>query len=300
MRTPYILCSLFLVLFLIAGAAREAAAVRIKFLLSVYDDGREIGLRQPEGVACTDTFFIVADTGNNRLVKYTYQGKNVTPDTEFDVPVNSPLTVQINSKNELYVLDGKDRRILILNPDGSAKGYLTPKGSPVAGKMVPRSFKIDQSDNIYILDVFTGLVLVLDPAGNYIRHLPFPERYGFFSDLAVDRQGSIYLVDSVESEVYAQASGGDQFTPLTRNLKDYVNFPVNVTIDNQGILFLVDRHGSNLALVGRDGSFLGHQFGYGWHESQFYYPAQICISQGGTVFVADRNNNRIQIFSELE
>lgn len=299
MRKPFTLFSLFLSFFLISAHSYGASPVKIKFLQSVYDDDKDIGLRYPEGVACADDYFIVADTGNNRLVKYSYQDKIVKAG-EFDMPVTDPITAQVNSKGEIYALDGKDRRILILNPDGTEKGYLSPKGSPVSRKLVPKSFKIDQNDKIYILDVFTELVLVLDPGGNYIKHIPFPEEFGFFSDLAIDKQGSIFLVDSLKAAVYSSAPEGNQFSMLTQNLKEYVNFPTNIAVDNKGIMFLVDKHGGNLALLGRDGSFLGHKFGYGWLESQFYYPAQICISPKGNIFIADRNNSRIQMFTEVE
>lgn len=297
MRKSIILFSLFLAFMPLTTQVFGAGLERVKFLHSLYDDGKDIGLNRPEGVACSDSLVIVADTGNNRLVKFTYQEKDVTPDPNFEPAVNAPIVVQMNSKGEIFVLDGRDRRILIFNPDGTEKGYLTPKGSPVAKKMIPRSFKIDQADNIHVLDVFTGLVLVLDSAGNYVKHIPFPEQFGFFSDLAVDKQGNIFLVDSVEAAVYSSAPEGDKFSVLSRNLKEYVNFPVNIAIDNQGIIVLVDKHGGSLALVGQDGSFLGHKFAYGWHESQFYYPAQICISPGGYIFVADRHNSRVQMFS---
>jgi sugar lactone lactonase YvrE len=293
---------LFVILFLsclFAVPSFAAAPLKIKFVQSIYDDDKGTGLKYPEGVACTDEYFIIADTGNDRLVKYTYQDKIVKA-AEFDMPVNAPIVAQVNSKGEIYALDERDRRILILNADGTEKGYLSPKGSPVARKMVPRSFKIDRNDKIYILDIFEGVVLILDPAGNYLRHIPFPEQFGFFSDLAVDKQGAVYLVDSTEAAVYSAAPDADQFLLLTKEMKEYVNFPTHIALDGNGIIYLVDKNGGNLVLIGRDGSFLGHKFGYGWRESEFYYPAQICISQGGNIFVADSNNSRVQMFTAVE
>lgn len=299
MRRVTVFFIILLISSLFAVQIFAASPLKIKFIQSVYDDGKGIGLKYPEGVACTDDYFIVGDTGNNRLVKYTYQDKNVKAG-EFDMPVTSPIAVQVNSKGEIYALDGRDRRILVLNADGTEKGYLSPKGSPVALKLVPRSFKIDRNDKIYVLDVFAEVVLVLDPAGSYLRHIPFPEQFGFFSDLAVDKQGTVYLLDSTEVAVYSAAPDADQFSLLGKSLKEYMNFPTNIAIDSSGIIFLVDKHGGNLVLVSRDGSFLGHKFGYGWRESQFYYPAQLCISEGGKFFIADRNNSRIQLFEAEE
>ena len=66
------------------------------------------------------------------------------------------------------------------------------KAYPSPSAFVPRSFKIDTNNNIYILDIFTGRVLVLNPEGKYQKQIPFPKDYGFFSDLAVDSKGTLY------------------------------------------------------------------------------------------------------------
>jgi hypothetical protein len=62
---------------LVAVPSFAASPLKIKFVQSIYDDDKETALKNPEGVACTDEYFIVADTGNDRLVKYTYQDKIV-------------------------------------------------------------------------------------------------------------------------------------------------------------------------------------------------------------------------------
>lgn len=281
--------------FLSAASCFAAGPLKMKFVQAVYDDGKEAGLKHPEGVACTDEYFIVADTGNNRLVKYTFADK-VAKAAEPEMPVISPLAVQVNSKGEIYAIDGKDRRIKIFNADGTEKGNLSPKGSPVARKMVPRSFRIDQNDKIYILDISDGVVLILDPEGNYVRHIPLPEQAGFCSDLAVDSKGTVFLVDSTEVNVYAAAPNAEQFSQLSKGTKEYANFPTNIALDKSGIIYLVDKHGGNLVMLNPDGSFLGHKFGYGWKESQFYYPTQLCISPSGNFFIADRGNSRVQVF----
>lgn len=284
---------------LTAASSFAAGPLKMKFVQSVYDDGKENGLKHPEGVGCTDEYFIVADTGNNRLVKYTFTDK-VAKAAEPEMPIISPLTVQVNSKGEIYAIDGKDRRIKIFNADGTEKGNLSPKGSPVARKMVPRSFKIDQNDKIYILDISDGVVLVLDPDGNYLRHLPLPEQAGFFSDLAVDGKGTVFLVDSTEVNVYVAAADADQLALLSKGMKEYANFPTDIALDKSGIIYLVDKHGGSIVMLNPDGSFLGHKFGYGWKESQFYYPTQLCISPGGNFYIADRGNNRVQVFVSEE
>jgi hypothetical protein len=35
----------------------------------------------------------------------------------------------------------------------------------------------------------------------------------------------------------------------------------------------------------------------GWNDGFVYYPGQLCLNASGDVFLADRNNNRVQIFA---
>ena len=274
-----------------------AEKARIKWVTSVYADAGGDGLRNPEGVTCDDDSIVVADTGNARIVRYSYQGPAVTAKQEVGLPRTHPSTIQQNSKGDVYFLDARDRRIALLPAGGDKRVFLDPKGAPTRAEIVPKSFRIDGNDNIYLLDIFSNRLLVLDSEGQYSSHIRLPEKHGFFSDLAVDRQGNVYVLDSVEAVVYFAAKGAKEFSSLTESLKDYLDFPTNLTVDSRGVVYLVDRNGSGLGLVGPDGAFIGRKLGLGWKESGLHYPAQICISESGNIFIADRNNSRVQMFS---
>jgi hypothetical protein len=139
-------------------------------------------------------------------------------------------------------------------------------------------------------------VLVLDAGGRFQRRVAFPRGYRFFGDLAVDPQGTIFLVDSVAAVIYTAGRNDDRFSVLGESLREYLNFPTSIAVDDTGVIYLVDQHGSGLVLVGQDGAFLGRQLGMGWNKGDLYYPSQMCITPSGTIFIADRNNSRIQIY----
>jgi hypothetical protein len=181
------------------GAERR----KIRWVASVYIDSQGVRLRHPESVACGKDYFVVADTGNSRLLRYAYRNEIATAEAEFPLPQSSPVMVQVNSKGDLYFLDSREPRIEVVNAAGEKLGELSLSGLPSKKRLIPRSFRIDRNDNIYILDIFSERVLVLDPNGAYSRHLELPEEYGFFSDLTVDAQGTILLLDSVDATVYS-------------------------------------------------------------------------------------------------
>jgi hypothetical protein len=298
MKRPVIL---FTILLLLAGPAQAAGAekVRLKYVGAAYGDTGGAGLRNPEGVACDGTSFWVADTGNSRLLRYRLKDQTLAPEAELRAPF--PTVVQVSSKGEILALNAKERRIVRLTPSGEAKGFVTAQGAPGSADMVPKSFRLGKNDTIYILDVLGARVLVLAPDGKYLRQIGFPEHYGFFSDLAVDGQGTVFLVDSVQATIHTAAADADRFTALTADLKEFVNFPTSLEVDSRrGVIYLVDQYGSGLAMVGRDGSFLGRNLGLGWKETLLHYPAQVCLGGEGHLFIADRNNNRAQLFTVVD
>jgi len=291
-----------LCLSVIAQEPFGAERTRLRFLTAISLDGKGVGMRQPEGVACNDkSTLIVGDTGNDRLLRYTVEDKNVKPAGEIKVPqLSSPIRVEINSKGEIFALDGKQRRIARFGPGGEFKDYINPDGVPSPTSFIPRSFKLDRNDNIFILDVFSSRVLVLSPDGKYQRHLEFPKGSGFFSDLAVDFQGRIFLLDSVKAMVMVAAKDAKAFSPLTQSLREHLSFPTYIATDGRGVLYVVDENGSGIVMLGQDGSFLGRQLAMGWNEGLLYYPSQMCLTEKGDLFIADRGNSRVQAFSVVK
>jgi sugar lactone lactonase YvrE len=286
----------------LVGVAHDALGgerTRLRFLTAIYVDEKGASIRQPEGVACDDkSVLIVGDTANNRLLRYTVAERTVKPAGEIQAAqLTNPIRLQMNSKGEIFALDGKQRRIARFGAGGDFRGHVAPEGVPAPTAFVPRSFKVDRSDNLYLLDVFSSRVLVLGPDGKYQRHLGLPRDVGFVSDLAVDFKGAIFLIDSVRALVSVAAKDTKEFSPLTRNLREHLSFPTSITTDSRGILYVVDQNGGGVVIIGQDGSFLGRQLAMGWNEGLLYYPSQMCLNERGEMFIADRGNSRVQVFA---
>jgi DNA-binding beta-propeller fold protein YncE len=278
-------------------------ATKFRYMASIYADDKGLGLKQPEGVACDgESLLIVADTGNGRLLKYSIQEGAIEVGTvEIKVDqLSYPIKTEINSRGEIYILDRRQRSIIRLTPAGEFRGYLQPVGLPSPSAYVPRSFTVDRNDNIYILDILSERVLILDPAGRYVRQIKFPDEYGFFSDVAMGFRGTVLLIDVVDGMVFSAGKNSASFSRLTSSLKEYVRFPANLTTDDRGRIYLADRNGGSIIILGQDGSFISRQSGMGWKEGSLNYPAQMCINNKGEIFIADTRNHRIQIFAIVE
>jgi sugar lactone lactonase YvrE len=250
-----------------------------------------------EGVACdAQGTVVVADTGNRRLVTYTWRGGNLEGGTALRVPqLTHPVRLQIDSKGFVLALDRRSRRILRVDASGAAAGFLEPKGT--SGGFTPAAFKLDAADRAYVLDVAARKVLVLAPDGGVTRELPLPAGGTAVTDVAVDAGGKVYVVDAVTATLYAAAPDEKAFKAISASLKDRISFPGYLAVDARGRLFVVDQHGSAVVRMGTDGTFQGRDLAWGVADGALDYPGQLCFTESGEVVVADRNNDRVQVFA---
>jgi hypothetical protein len=280
---------------------RAAESVKFRFATAVYADAKGAGLSQPEAVACgANGQFVVGDTGNDRLVRFTYADKVVNAQDAIKVPqLTAPVRVQLNSKGEIYALDGVRRKIVHLSPAGAFVGVVAFTGAPASDEVIPKGFAIDSADNLYVLDVFTGRVLVLDAQGQFQRALPLPAEIGFAADLAVDPSGSLFLVDAVKRRLYTAPKDATAIAPLGGDLTDALTSLPTAIVSTRGAILVVEGSGSDIVALGRDGAFLSRQLSQGRAEGLLDHPSQMCIDSRDDAFIADRDNSRIQIFQVL-
>jgi hypothetical protein len=71
-----------------------------------------------------------------------------------------------------------------------------------------------------------------------------------------------------------------------------------VTCTSNGDIFLVDRLEHRVLVFNKELIFKYQIGSKGSDSSQFDEPCDICIGESGKLYVADKNNSRVQIFSE--
>ncbi len=277
-----------------AGTAL-AQAVSLVHVASVYEDDKDRPLKEPEGVACdAKGKVVVADSATGRLLTLTYQNRRPGAGTEVRVSqLTATAQVLLDAKGTLLVLDRKQHKIGRVDPEGKFLGWVEVKG--VTG-VVPGAFHADAAGSLFVLDLASVKVLVLDAQGTVTRQVPLPREGAFFTDVAVDPSGTIYAVDAVGSAIWMADRSATAFKALVTGMKESMNFPTRLAV-SRGRLFVTDQNGQGIAVFGIDGSYQGRLLGMGWSDGLVYYPHQVCINESDDLFLADRFNNRMQIFS---
>lgn len=285
---------LLLVLPVAAGAAESGGLQPMGIIAA---DAKGGMVSRPEGVGCSGKTIVVADTGNGRLLKYEYRDDGAYGGTELKFPqLPSPLRVQVTEGGDTVVLDGKLRKIARIKADGTFGGFVTPTGVPGAEPAI-KAFRADAAGNLYLADIYGGRILMLDATGKFQKEFPFPKEAGFITDVALTPAGELLLADGANAVIYKRGKDAAQFVQLA-NLRDQASFPAFITVAQNGTLYVLDENGGAVIVVGADGSFIGRRLSLGWKKGLLAYPAQACANGAGNLFIADRDNSRVQIFQE--
>jgi sugar lactone lactonase YvrE len=161
-------------------------------------------------------------------------------------------------------------------------------------------------------------VLKFDPSGKLVRSFG-GGMFTFPHGMSVDRDGNVWVTDGIPPERAGPPEPGKghvvvKFSPEGKVLltlgkagvpgsgNDTFNQPSDVVVAANGDIFVADGHGgkTNARIVkfSRDGRFIKSWGKPGSGPGEFDTPHAIAIDSRGRVFVADRGNNRIQIFDQ--
>ena len=162
---------------------------------------------------------------------------------------------------------------------------------------------VDSADNVYVLTRGEHPVIVFDSDGNFVRSWGegvFEGPHG----IAIGQDDSVYVVDSWDHTVRKFTPHGDLLmtigtpgSPATFDGGEPFNKPTHVAIDpSTGDLFISDGYAnSRIHRFTSDGRHVTSWGSSGSDPGQFIVPHNL-VYHDGKLYVADRENNRIQVF----
>jgi len=223
----------------------------------------------------------VADTFNSRIQKLPVGLSPATSSNWATVGIsgtaagqfNNPTQVGLDASGNLWVADYSNNRLQRLlsanftNSSGWAAAGGTAAGTAPGSFSNPKGLFFDGSSNLW----------VADSGNNRIEELPWPDSYS---------------VSGNWTTIGGTASGT---TP------GKFNAPQEVTVDSQGNLFVSDSGNNRIqelgaglaANVSTNWVTIG---GPGSGAGQFSTPVGVAVDASGKLYVADSNNDRIEVF----
>jgi streptogramin lyase len=160
---------------------------------------------------------------------------------------------------------------------------------------------VDAEDNVYVFTRAEPPVQVYSPSGKYLRgwgtgHIKTPHH------IKIDADGHVWVTDIGHHVVEKCTPQGKVLLALgTRGKagrdKTHFNQPTDVAFGPDGDVYVSDGYGNaRVVRFSKEGKYLGEWGELGSRPGQFSIPHAIAADSKGRVYVADRNNVRIQVF----
>lgn len=228
----------------------------------------------------------------------TYTKLQITNDwLGLEVPgytMGETMGVSTNSQGHLFVYSRT-------NPRGNARGamaamlwefdenykFVKEWGPNNYAAGFAHSVRVDKDDNVWQLDEGSNMIVKYDRAtcrpvfwlGRTLEAVDYLEEY-------VEHEGTGYY----------QTVGRD-VTPHPKGRMGEFDRPTDVTWDSKGNIYVSDGYNnSRVVKIAPDSTWLKVVGSFGDGVNQFHIPHSIACDNQDTIYVADRNNNRIQVY----
>lgn len=217
--------------------------------------------------ACTSSENNVVEKGHNHLSKYELiKDWPLLPKT---FPYSHVSAVGVDTNQNIFILQRTGR---------------------VWGDSLPDS--LITLPTIFELDKGTGKILNSWGANQFI--MPH--------GLSIDEENNVWITDVALNQVFKFDHSGKLLlkigeAKIAGNDSLHFNRPTDVAIAKDGSFYVSDGYrNSRVVKFSKDGKYLFEWGKKGTGQSEFDIPHAVCLDSHGNVFVADRENNRIQEF----
>lgn len=161
-----------------------------------------LGTRSADGIGTAPSSgnLFISDTGNNRVLKLNKQGEQLL---EFK-NLSKPLGLACSPQGILFVVDNGSDRFQAFNHQGLFQYTGGEKGSGPGQLKNPVALAWD-NDVIYVADTANKKVVAYNASGRFIREMGKvgPEVLEDPRQVAVDREGNLFVLDAAHSRILA-------------------------------------------------------------------------------------------------
>lgn len=190
---------------------------------------------QPSKVAAGNYLF-VADTGNDRIVKYGLGGnylRRLKSAVEGGFDYDNPRGICLDIDGNVLVADTGNDRICLVDADGGAIRSMGSFGWAAGQFNEPWDVTVSKKNTLYIADKGNARVQKMDELGNVDPHFKVDYALKAPVGLASDQKGNVYVADEALGVVLCLNSKG-QLLGKAEKLKR----PSDISVDSQGFAYI--------------------------------------------------------------
>jgi YD repeat-containing protein len=229
--------------------------------------------------------------------------------------VGQPGGVAIDSKGNVWQVETSTSRVDEYSSTGEFIRTFGVEGTTGGKFKKPQGIAIDSNKNVWVTDTGNNRVEEFSSTGAFLYEFgSFGETAGKFKEptgIAIDSSGNVWVADRGNNRVekfspfgeFEQAVGkaGVENGQFMTNVSGVGTYQMWLAFDSTGQLWVTDGGNNRVQEFSAAGAYVGKFGGTFGEESsengKFRNPAGIAIEPGGSIWVVDSGNNRVQQFS---
>ncbi len=210
----------------------------------------------------------------------------------------------IDDDDRLFVSDGKLHRVMIFNAKHEVENQITE------GLQVPVGLALDTTNRfLYVVDTQQDQVIVYDAdslkllrrigTGGKNHFLTSPGDFGAPQGIALDKDGNIYVTDTMNNRVEIFDADGNFISQFGKagDGPGYFARPKGIALDSDGHIWVADEMQDRLQVFNREGQLLTYVgLGHGELPGQFKALVGVGIDKQNRVFTTEQFPGRLQMF----
>ncbi|MDA8442790.1 MAG: 6-bladed beta-propeller [Peptococcaceae bacterium] len=277
------------------------------YIYSIYGEGAEGQLKKPMGVTVANSRIYVADTSNQRVQVFDYNGKALFKfgkDGKGAGQFQFPYGIAADSNDHIYVADMWANNIQEFTSDGKFVKYFARDkqgkseiGKPtglciVNGKLYEADLK---SNSVKVFDIATEKkVQEIGKEGKGAGQFVAPNSVVVTAD-------KIYVGDSQNDRLEAFSPDGKFLYSMNGADNSASTNSKTITVrgigvDSRGVVYGASMLGNYVCGFDSKGKYLWTFGGQGMEDGQFILPNGLFVDSQGRIYVTDEGNNRVSVW----
>jgi len=269
------------------------------------------GTTRPMGVAVSpsgERIYVTSSDGPKVVQVYDRAGKKVAtlvPPTSTGA-THVPVYVAVDPiTSDVYVSDRLSQSVYVYDEKGAYRRTFAPRGD-LGGGWQPLGLAFDKRGALYVTDVSgsSHRILVFGRDGTLVRTLGSGGRLSFPNGIAIGPGNNVLVSDSNNGRLVIFDPAGKLVATLNRGvgLGD-LGLPRGAAIDSSERLYVVDTSAHDVKVyrvpTGKSPlpKYIGTFGEEGRLDGTFEYPNGVATDSRARIYVTDRENNRVQVWS---